>query len=157
MTLVVYYTNSHVTSVVNHMSCHVTVVVYHMSCCVTVAVDHMSSHVTVCKVSCDWSCDLPLTADEPDTPGLDLGVDQGGGGGGGGGGGEGGGGGGTQPKHFNQVMLQAQNRMVLIAVLSDQKEKASQTGFTGHSCITRSLADMRGSIGQVEGEPSSQN
>ena len=30
---------------------------------------------------------------------------------------------GSQPNQFNQVMMQAQNRMVLIAVLSDQKVK----------------------------------
>jgi hypothetical protein len=30
---------------------------------------------------------------------------------------------GAEPKQFNQVMLQAQNRMILIAVLSDQKEE----------------------------------
>lgn len=34
---------------------------------------------------------------------------------------------GGQQKQFNQVMLQAQNRMILIAVLSDQKDKVNQT------------------------------
>ena len=91
--------------------------------CIT---DHMSSHVTAYNASC--VCHVTCisyhiyTADEPDTPGLDYVLGEGGE--------EGGEGeGGTHPKQFNQVMLQAQNRMVLIAVLSDQKEKASQTCF----------------------------
>ena len=64
---------------------------------------------------------LCFAVDEPDTPasvtegGVGEGVE-----------GEGGREGGTQPKEFNQVMLQAQNRMVLIAVLSDQKEKVGR-------------------------------
>ena len=68
-------------------------------------------------------------------------------GGGGGGGGEGEGAT-TQPKQFNQVMLQAQNRMVLIAVLSDQKEKASKSCFTQlfYSHLSKSSTDLRGSF-----------
>jgi hypothetical protein len=65
-------------------------------------------------------------ADEPDTPGLDYVMGEGGEERERGGEGEGG----THPKQFNQVMLQAQNRMVLIAVLSDQKEKICEEVLT---------------------------
>jgi hypothetical protein len=37
---------------------------------------------------------------------------------------------GAEPKQFNQVMLQAQNRMILIAVLSDQKDKICEKILT---------------------------
>ncbi|CAI8012066.1 Mitogen-activated protein kinase kinase kinase 5 [Geodia barretti] len=54
-------------------------------------------------------------ADEPDTPGLDYVLGEGGE--------EGGEGeGGTHPKQFNQVMLQAQNRMICEEVLTKLKE-----------------------------------
>ena len=107
--------------------------------CIT---DHMSSHVTMHKASCVCHVTCILyhiyTADEPDTPGLDYVMGEGGEEGERGGEGEGG----THPKQFNQVMLQAQNRMVLIAVLSDQKEKASQTCFFTQLLLTLNTTDM---------------